>query len=580
MTSSNVISGIFSKEAASGSATDQGSVELLEATGGSPTDQGEVLLLIPPGGSPTDQGEIPGPQTYELTAANTVTFSQSIPVQKTLNITLANTANFSDSVADATIRETLANTVTFVQSIAFQKTINLTTANTVVFSQQTSRESNFTGLIAEAITDAILQNTRKSEAVGEAYTTGRINVVRTATNPPLAGDLVDIGNNAVFQLTVDGDLIDFTQVTSCFHAFNILDLDVSYDGKELTFEEYTGIGSPTYRPEQDVTLEIDFGDGLGLTRLFTGKIKQRDHEGRNNDESVSYTAIDYLQLADDLTAVGSDGYPQITWTSPTTTTTVTSSFGAFVGSTFENGFIPLNEQAPTKIRDAISDYFSFNSAALAAVGIPTAIGAPGLEQFTADLPETITLDAVGFSAGLIALASYQQGVKVLFDEKQQAWTFHDLQTVPTVIVDIASSNIPELPFSVDTTDRYTAVRLFADITDENDLDNMIQEKSEIASLGGPLGFGKIERSEVTLSPYWLRSLETNWSLFLSLYSDPTQIQGENYFVYRRFSIPEGTEPPGFGLEARAFAQYNQWGNVFWAPLEGRVNWDRRYFLAA
>lgn len=599
MTTSNVVSGILGGEQAPGSPTDQGFLELLIATGGSPTDQGVLADLYPPGGSPTDQGDPPpGPITWDITLGNTVTFSQSIPVQKTLNITVGNTVTFSNSSRDSTFRETLANTVTFAQSLSVQKILNLTTANTVVFSNQVARlyeittantvvfsaegikDSNFDSLIGEAITNAVLQNTRKSEAVGEAFTTGRIEVVRQATNPPLSGDLVDIGNNAVFQLTVNGDLIDFTQVTSCFHAFNMGDLDVSYEGKELTFEEFTGIGSATYRPEQDVTLEIDFSDGMGLTRLFTGKIKQRDHDGRNNNESISYTAIDYLQLADDLTAVGSDGYPQITWTAPTTVTTVTSAFGTFVGSVFANGEIPINQQAPTKIHDAISDYFDFNSANLIAAGIPTAIGAPGLEQFTAELPETVTLDAEGFAAGLITLAGYQTGVKVLFDEKQQAWVFHNLQTVPTVIVDIASTNIPELPFSVDTTDRYTAVRLYADITDENDLDNLIQEKSEIASLGGPLGFGKIERTEVTLSPYWLRSLENQWSLFLSLYSDPTQIQGDNYFVYRRFSLPEGTERPGFGLKARAFAQYNQWGNVYWAPLEGQVNWNKRYFLAA
>lgn len=597
MTSSNVISGIFGGESATGGPTDQGTVESLRATGGSPTDQGFVELLIPPGGGPTDQGQIPGPLTFELTLSNTATFSQSIPVQNTLNITLSNTATFSNSGEDATIRETLQSNVTFSQSIFVSKVLNVTTANTAVFTNQVrrlreittantavfsvlnTRESNFDQVLGEAISSALLTNTRKSSAVGEAITTGRINVTRIAVNPPLAGDLVDIGNNAVFQLTVDGNLIDFTQVTSCFHTFNMLDLDVSYDGKELNFEEFTGIGSPTFGPEDDVTLEVDFGDGLGLTRLFTGRIKQRNHEGRNNNETVSYTAIDYLQLADDLTAVGSDGYPQITWTAPTTTTTITSAFGTFVGSTFENGEVAINNIAPTKIRDAIQDFFLFNATGLSSLGIPTAIGAPGLEQFTSELPETVTIDAEGFSQGLQTLASYQTGTKVLFNEEQQAWTFPNLQTVPSVIIDIASSNIPELPFSVDTTDRYTAVRLFADITDENELDDLIQNKSEIASLGGPLGFGKVERSEVTLQPFWDRTLETNWSLFVALYSDPTQIQGQNYFVYRRFSIPEGTDPPGFGLEAKAFALYNQWGNEFWAPLEGFVNWEKRFFIA-
>ena len=435
-------------------------------------------------------------------------------------------------------------------------------------------------MLGEAFAALALSVSKPSQALGEAFTAGQIAVTMTANNPPLAGDLVDIGNNAVFQLKVNGDLLDFTQVESCFHAFNMGSLDVSYDGKELNFFEFTGIGSATYAPEQDVTLEIDFSDGLGLSRLFSGRIKQRDHEGRNNNEMISYTAIDYLQLADDLTAVGSNGYPQITWTAPSTVTSITSVFGSFVNSLiFTNGQVPISEIAPTPIKQAVQEYFAFNSANLASIGIPTAIGAPGLEQFTAELPETVTLDSVGFSAGLISLSNYQTGVKVLFDEKQQAWIFPNLQTVPTVIVDVASTNIPELPFSVDTTDRFTAVRLFADITDENGLDDLVREKTEIVSLGGGLGFGRIERSEVALTPMWLKDLELKWTMFKALYSNPAQIEGQNYFVYRRFALPENTERPGFGLKAQAYAKYNQWGEEFWAPLDGHVYWDQNYFLA-
>jgi len=435
-------------------------------------------------------------------------------------------------------------------------------------------------ILGEAIAAMVLTVTSPNSARGQAFTTGNISVTMPATNPPLAGDLVDIGNNAVFQLKVNGDLLDFTTVTSCFYAFNMIDLDVGYDGKQLRFEEFTGIGSATYGPEQPVTLEIDFSDGLGLTRLFTGKIKQRDHDGRNNNEAISYTAIDYLQLADDITAINSDGYPQIQFTNPTTTTSITEAFGTFVGSLFEGGLVSINEMAPKKIRDAISELFAFNGAQLSGAGIPTLIGAPGLEQFTGELPETVSLDAVGFASALINVANYQSGVKVLFDEKQQAWTFPNLNTVPTVLVDVASTNIPELPFSIDTSARFTAVHLYADITDDNGLDDQLRDKSEIASLGGPLGFGKIERSEVTLSPKWLKDLELKWTMFKALYSNPAQIEGQNYFVYRRYSIPAGAAEPGFGVEARAFAKYNQWGNVFWAPLEGLVYWDDREFIAA
>ncbi len=533
------------------------------------------------------------PTVVTISANATASVSLSVILNSTVAISATASLSVDRSSTSVSIVCSATATNTLFNTVAISATANLgvvatgiSTVPIAISCTATLLEDlqvlNFVtpALSATATIGVDLTRRRVSTSVAQAFVSVDISVTMNATNPTLSGDLVDIGNNAVFQLTVNGDLLDFTQVTSCFHAWNMLDLEVSYDGKDLSFQEFTGIGSATYSPEQDVTLEIDFGNGLGLTRLFTGKIKQRDHEGRNNNESVSYTAVDYLQLADDLTAINSDGYPQIQWTAPTTVTTITSAFGTFVGSSFIGGNLALQELAPKPIKEAIQDLFSFNSAQLTAAGIPTAIGAPGLEQFTADLPETVTVDAQGFSQALISVASYQKGVKVLFNEKQQAWTFPNLLTVPTVIVDVASTNIPELPFSVDTTDRYTAVCLYADIVDENSLDDTLRDKSEIVSLGGPLGFGKIERSEVTMQPQWLKSLETNWNLFAGLYSDPRQIEGQNYFVYRRYAIPEGTERPGFGLEAHAYAKYNVWGNVFWQIVEGVVLWNQGVFMAA
>lgn len=419
--------------------------------------------------------------------------------------------------------------------------------------------------------------TKVSVAVGRAYANGLLSVTAIAVNPPLAGDLVDIGNNGVFQLTVNGDLLDFSTVTSCYYAYSMRSLEVSYDGKNLEFEQFTGIGSASYAPEQSVTLDIDFGDGISR-RLFTGKIKQREHVGINNRESVIYRASDYLQLADDLTIVNSDGFPRIQFTAPTSVTSVSSSFGTFVGSFYANGSVPISEEVPKKIRTAVTELFSFNATQLSSAGIPTAIGAPGLEQFTAELPETVTLEGIGFGTALKRLAQYQNGVKVLFDEQQQAWVFPNLQTCPTVTVDISSTNIPELPFTVDTSDRFTAVRLYADI--DQSLDNVFQDRTSVVSLGGPLGFGEVTRKEVTLQPMWLREREARWSMFKALYSDPSRIDGEDYFVYRRYALPEGTRKPAFGLVARVFAKYNYWGEETWAPLSGAVLFRRGIFMAA
>jgi hypothetical protein len=402
----------------------------------------------------------------------------------------------------------------------------------------------------------------EGSAEGNAHTYMFADVFRPAVNPPLAGDGVDIADNTAFQFRVNSDLIDLTLVDSCFHVWNMNDLTVSYDGKELIFEEFTGIGSPTYQPEQEVTLDVDFGSGTA-TRIFSGKIKQRDHRGQNNNESVTYNAVDNFILANDITCLNSDALPRVVFTVGTTVTSVTTAL-TNVATTFTKN-----------IAEAVQNLFDFNLTQLGSAGIPATIGFPGLEQFNTVLPETVSLENTGFASALSQVAAYQQGVKVIFDEAQQKWIFPNLLTVTTVLCNVASMNITELPYSVDTTDRFTAVLLYADTDDF--LDEAIITKSETVNIGG--NTGRIIRTEVSLTQKWLSELEDEWTILKAMAGTLGELEDENFFVFKRWSLPDNLIDPWPGTPVRVFQKVNFWGEIAWRPLNGKPNFRRREFIS-
>ncbi len=398
---------------------------------------------------------------------------------------------------------------------------------------------------------------------GIATFEANLDIVRPINNPPLAGDLVDIGNSAVFQLTVDSDLLDLTSVTSLYHVWNVGELTVSYDGKELAFSEFTTISSPSYQPENTVELDVDFGDGLGLQRLFTGRIKTRESIGRNNNEEVFYGAVGNQILADDVTLLNTTGQPNVEFTVGTTVTSVTLE-GTNVATTFSK-----------PIRDAVQELFEIASSQLNSVGIPATIGFPGLEQFTSLLPETVEFRNIGFNAAIKQLAAYEIGVRPIFDDSQQKWVFHNLLNVPTVLVNVASMNIPELPFNADTTDRYTAVRLFGDVDDF--LDDAILSKTTSIVVGGTPG--QLIRTTVDLTIKWREELEPTWTIPRASSFDVTGLEDAYFWVFRRWSIPSSVIRPFPGSPVRAYANTAYWSENVWRRIHGRANFGRREFVA-
>ena len=387
--------------------------------------------------------------------------------------------------------------------------------------------------------------------VAQAFTNGFAEHYINAVNPALGLP------TAVFTLTVGGTVVDFSE-----EFFSLENLSVGYDGKELSFSELAtpGFGFPTFNPEDSVLLDADLGNGP--FRWFTGALRSRETIGRNNDEGFSYIAFGFQRLADEVTLINTTGRPDIEFTVGTTVTSVRSD-GTDVTTLFSKS-----------IRTAMQEIFEINSGVLAAAGIPSTIGSPGLSQFVGDIPETTRFQNVGFASAVAQLAQLETGVKVFFNDQQQAWSFPNLLLAPSAIVQVTSVNLTELVFDTSTEDRFTAVHLFADADDL--IDEAIISKSQVQI--GP-NFGTIERTEVTLTPAWRTELEVDWTIDKAHQGNLGTLEDDNFWVFRRWSLPDSITPPLPGTPVRLWQKFDFYGTETWKRTNGRVNFQRREFIA-
>ena len=397
-----------------------------------------------------------------------------------------------------------------------------------------------------------------------AFTDGESELLRPTINPPISGTLVNINDPAVFSLTVDGVVVDLTS-----DCVNMEELQVGYDGRQLSFMEIGLISSPAYENEDTVQLDVDFtGVGSAYTRLFTGRIRQREFQGVNNNEGILYQAVGTQQLANEVTLLNTTTRPEVSFTVGTTVISIV------------NSVTELRTRFSVRVRDAIETVFSLSATALDSIGIPATIGVPGLEQFDeVQLPETVTFQNVGFVQAVQQLAEFQPGVKVFFDESKQEWVFPNLFTVTTAKVHINSTTLEELPLTYDTDERFTAVRLLADL--EDTLDEPILSKANTVDIGGTQGF--ISRTTVDLEEGWLPELEAEWSIIKAM--NPfaggfvTGLEDFNFFVFKRWTLPETIVPPFPGTPTQVFGTFKRWGEERAQKVHGRVNFPRREFIA-
>ena len=425
---------------------------------------------------------------------------------------------------------------------------NAFTAGTIIRKLDASGSAEGNAFTAAV---AFLRIQAQGDLLAEAFTSGFAEHYINAVNPALGLP------TAIFTLTVGGVSVDFTE-----EFFQIDNLSVGYDGKELSFSEIAtpGFGFPTFDPEDSVLLDADLGNGP--FRWFTGAIRARETVGQNNNEGFSYVAFGFQRLADEVTLINTTGRPDIEFTVGTTVTSIRSD-GTDVTTLFSKS-----------IRTAMQEMFEINAPALAAAGIPSTIGLPGLSQFVGDIPETTRFQNVGFASAVTQLAQLETGVKVFFNDQQQAWSFPNLLLAPTAIVQVNSVNLTELVFDTSTEDRFTAVHLFADADDL--IDEAIISKSQVQI--GP-NFGTIERTEVSLTPKWLTELEVDWTIDKAHQGALATLEDENFWVFRRWSLPDSITPPLAGTPVRLWQKFNFFGNEIWKRTNGVSNFRRREFVS-
>lgn len=291
--------------------------------------------------------------------------------------------------------------------------------------------------------------------------------------------------------------------------FTPLELNVSYDtGKTLTFYEIpnTVYGQPSYALESVVSMQINCGSGLQT--FFSGKVKRREHSGENHNEGITYTAYGYPQLANEITVVGTNGYPGAEFVVDTS-----------IAST--NGYgVALYRSA----RDVVTQLFTINASQLTAQGIPTTYDLTGLSE-KAQIGESLQLSG-GFFSALQEIAAFDPGCRPVFDDVAQKWAFVNLFNAPTVTVNVRSVNLQSHQYSLSTENRFTRIFLVEDPNSD------------------PL-VSSWKFHDAALQPAWDEALEATWTQELGSapLNNPGLLQNEYYPVFRKYFVVESTLPP-------------------------------------
>lgn len=382
------------------------------------------------------------------------------------------------------------------------------------------------------------------------------------TNPPLSGDLIPVTNQSRFLLTVNT-----TPVSLGHPYYNMEELYIGYDKKTLSFSEIATptIGNPTWSPEGNVKLQIDFDDGEGLVTYFTGQINRRIHEGVNNAETIRYQAEGIQTLANRVTLTNTTGWPVVTFTVGTTVLTVINSTD--VTTTFSK-----------TIREAVLDLFTVMSSTLSANSISTDIYTPTLSLLSGDLPETVVLSGQGFAQGVQQVVSYLPGKRLFWDDPLQMWTFVDVVNAPILVSQIESSQLEQLTYDVSTEGRFTAIRLMAD---ESALDDNIY--TQAGTLETPRGNFQLTRETVDLTPYWDETARATWSVWNMSTPFPQNMGDDWFWVYRRWQMPENLTEEWPGTPITFFAQSQMVEgdatSLRWERFRARANFRRRTVIS-
>lgn len=325
------------------------------------------------------------------------------------------------------------------------------------------------------------------------------------------GDIIDVTDQTKCLLTVNGTPVDFN-----LPQFSLDNISISYDGKEVNFTEVSsgGYGVWTFRNEHSVTLQFDFG--AGLTTYFRGKIKKTTPSGANNSERIQYVAYGHQTTANEAEYVS--------------------------GSLIPEDFFMAGSQVTSIIPYA----FENNIFQLGSLGISNQVGIPGAEQFSTYLESDLELKNVGFVDGMKQVIQGEPDKRIFWDDVNQNWIFPNITTCPVYDLDVDLCRFDSHSYTVDTSNRYTAVRLWSP-----------SQQNLVAQSKGTLA----------LTPGWEADIEADWTIRRGAGLDGAADLGWAYsWVFRRWTFdPEAVKVKNrHALNIYALIPY--WGKFAWVPL--------------
>ena len=348
------------------------------------------------------------------------------------------------------------------------------------------------------------------------------------TNSRLAGDVIDITSMTKCLFLVDGTTINLSEP-----YYQLDRLSVSYEGKTLEFSEIAtpGISNPSFDPDDLVELKFNFG--AGLKTYFNGKIRRRTKEGRNNNESITYVAFGYQNLANEFVLKGPTGVPYLPYYISSDATTV---------GTLVTWGTPVNSIA--------SSIFTLGNTDLVTLGIPSTIGSPGFDVLEAACQQDITFENRNFVDALNELLGRQPDRKLFFDDPTGTWIFPSVLTSDIVTITINSVNVGEFTYSEDLTDRWTAIEM-------------------IAAYEGAIVLPARGTSELTED--WNGALETDWCLQKVGGGAASEIDPAYLPVFRRYKISGDLADANPRAPMGVYAAVSYYGEIKYIPIDAQID---------
>lgn len=392
-----------------------------------------------------------------------------------------------------------------------------------------------------SLTEPLILEFISGEIVGRAFLDGNIRatVPLGVNNPYVSGTAggfrcgyssigpFDYLNQNKFKLTVGNTIVDFSTP-----YWQVGELSVDYNGKLLTFTEIATphYARPSFNNEAFVKLEMDLGQGL--LPYFRGKIKTRSPHGENHKEQIQYTAFGQQNLAAEIDDYGPQGITDDSFQGPWPVSVV-------VRKIFENNTYNLNFH-----------------------GIPATIGAPDENTFTTWTIEELTLKNSQLLSGLTQALKTEPAKRIFFDDLQGdngKWCFPDLSTTNFVDLDIDLVNMDPNDFTVDTKNRWTALKVYVPY----------QLPLEVPQEG-----------YIEMEAGWDVNYEADWTVRKGAGLDGAIALGDAYrWVFRRWTFETGNIRTETGGPITALILVPYWGTTKWMPIQGDLDLQNGVFIS-